>query len=82
MHILLPIKSKEKYDAVVVECHHVACVCVDNQNENPNLQTKNYFFFLRIWICFKIGKKNHLNSIGNGAEFRPLRTQKKIPAYL
>ena len=39
------------------------------------LKKKKKFFFF-----FQIGKKSHLNPIGKGAEFRPLRTPKKIPA--
>ena len=36
----------------------------------------------RMGFFFKIGKKSHLNSIGNGAEFRPLRTPKKSLAII
>ena len=28
-------KRKEKYDAVVVDCHHSLCLCGDNENESP-----------------------------------------------
>ena len=38
-----------------------------------------FVFFLRLGFFFQIGKKSHLNPIGKGAEFRPLRTPKKIP---
>ena len=46
---------------------------------------KNFFFFF-FFFFFEIGnffskwEKSHLNPIGKGAEFRPLRTPKKIPA--
>ena len=43
------------------------------------LKKKNIFFF-EIGIFFKFGGKSHLNSIGNGAKYQPLRThKKKIP---
>ena len=32
---------------------------------------------VKIWIFFQYWEKGHLNSIRNGAEFRPLRTHKK-----
>ena len=56
----------------------VQSLCVSWLNENPNLQKKKHKKIWRLGFFFKIGKKNHLNFIGNGAEFRPLRTQ-KIP---
>ena len=40
---------------------------------------KIFFFFLRLGIFFSNWEKGHLNPIGKGAEFRPLRTPKKIP---
>ena len=40
---------------------------------------KENFFFLRFGIFFSNWEKSHLNPIGKGAEFRPLRTPKKIP---
>ena len=39
-----------------------------------------FFFFFEIGIFFSNWEKSHLNPIGKGAEFRPLRTPKKIPA--
>ena len=45
--------------------------------EIPILKKKKIFF--EDWDFFtKLGKR-HLNSIGNVAEFRPLRTHKQIP---
>ena len=40
---------------------------------------KKNFCFLRLGIFFSNWEKSHLNPIGKGAEFRPLRTPKKIP---
>ena len=37
-----------------------------------------FFFFLRLGFFFSNWEKSHLNPIGKGAEFRPLRTPKKI----
>ena len=57
---------------MVVDCYHVACVCGD--------WVKILIFkkdiFLKIAIFLKIGKKVTYIPFGNGAEFRPLRTQK------
>ena len=39
---------------------------------------KFFFFFLRLGIFFSNWEKSHLNPIGKGAEFRPLRTQTRI----
>ena len=39
-------------------------------------------FSLKIVIIFSELEKGHLNSIGLGAEFRSLRTQKKNPLYI
>ena len=49
------------------------CVCVCENSK------KNFFFFFEIGIFFSNWEKSHLNPIGKGAEFRPLRTPKKIP---
>ena len=38
-----------------------------------------FFFFFEIGNFFSNWEKSHLNPIGKGAEFRPLRTPKKIP---
>ena len=43
---------------------------------------KKKIFFLRLGIFFSNWEKSHLNPIGKGAEFLPLRTPKKIPAYV
>ena len=52
---------------MAVDCHHVACVvCVVTKKK------------LRLGFLFQNWEKSHLISIGTGAEFRPLRTQKKI----
>ena len=40
---------------------------------------KKKFFFFEIGNFFSNWEKSHLNPIGKGAEFRPLRTPKKIP---
>ena len=37
-----------------------------------------FFFFLRLGIFISNWEKSHLNPIGEGAEFRLLRTQKKF----
>ena len=39
------------------------------------------FFFFEIGNFFSNWEKSHLNPIGKGAEFRPLRTPKKIPDH-
>ena len=41
---------------------------------------KKKIVFLRLGIFFSNWEKSHLNPIGKGAEHRPLRTPKKIPA--
>ena len=41
-----------------------------------------FFFFLRLGFFFSNWEKSHLNPIGKGAEFRPLRTPKKNPCSL
>ena len=51
------------------ERYHVAYVC-GHWMKTPN-------FFLKIGIFFRNWRKSHLISIGNGANFRPLITQKK-----
>ena len=38
-----------------------------------------FFFFFEIGNFFSNWEKSHLNPIGKGAEFRPLRKPKKIP---
>ena len=45
--------------------------------KSPNLHKKNK---IEDWDFFSDWEKSHLNSIGNGAEFWPLGTQKKNPA--
>ena len=55
-------KLKENSDAVVVDCHHVACVlCVVTEK-------KSLIFFLRLGF-FQHWEKSHLISIGTEAEF-------------
>ena len=49
------------------------CVC---ENSKKKKKKKNFFFF-EIGNFFSKREKSHLNPIGKGAEFRPLRTQKK-----
>ena len=41
----ITIKWKEKYDAVVVDCHHSLCLCDDRMKMSP--PKKNIFFFYR-----------------------------------
>ena len=53
---------------MVVDCHHVACVCGDRM-KIPIFKKKN--FFLKIGILFSQLGKSQLNSVGNGAEFGP-----------
>ena len=48
--------------------------CVYWLNENPNLQKKKLW---RLGFFFQNWGKSHLNSIGNGAKFQPLRKKKK-----
>ena len=36
---------------------------------------------MRLGFFFSNWEKSHLNPIGKGAEFRPLRTPKKIPGH-
>ena len=56
---------------MVVDCHHVACMCV------CVILKKS---FLEDWDFFQNWEKIHLpNFIGYGAEFRPLTKQKKNP---
>ena len=53
-------------------------VCVLTEGKSQSSKKKKFFLKIGIFL-FKIGEKSHLNSIGNGAEFWPLNTQKKIP---
>ena len=48
---------------MVVDCHHIACVCGERIK-------------ISIWDIFQNWVKSHLNSIGNGAKFRLFRTKK------
>ena len=56
----------------------VLCVCVC---ENSNFFFLFFFFFFRLGFFFSNWEKSHLNPIGKEAEFRPLRTPKKIPVF-
>ena len=61
---------------MVVECHHVACVCVLTEWQSQSKKNKKNW---RLGFFFsKLGKK-HLNSIWNGVKFRLLSTQIKNP---
>ena len=53
------------------------CACVLRVCVRACVLKKKYIFFFEDWIFFfKIGEKSHINFIGNGAEFWPLRTPK------
>ena len=55
-----------------------ACVCVCENS----VKKKIFFFFFFFEIgnfFFSNREKSHLNPIGKGAEFGPLKTPKKVP---
>ena len=68
------IKLKEKWDAMVVDGHHVPCVAWW-LNENPNLKKKKKKNW-RLGFFFKIGEKSTLTPLGMGQISNFLRTQK------
>ena len=54
----MAIKWKEKYDAVVVDCHHSLHLCGGNENESPKKKKKEFFIFFREtpaspWVPFR-----------------------------
>ena len=51
-------------------------VFVDNQMKTIFLKSA-HFSSLQLGIFSRNGEKSHLDSIGKGAEYRPLRTPKK-----
>ena len=60
---------------MVVDCHHVACVC----GENPNLskKKKNIYIFFEDWdLLFKIGKESPKFHWEWGRNSVPENTQK------
>ena len=60
----IAIKWKEKYDAVVVDCHHSLCLCGDIMKKSLPRKKKRNFFFLETptshWVPYR-------------AKFQPLR---------
>ena len=40
----IAIKWNEKYDAVVVDCHHSLCLCGDRMKKSPTVPKKIVFF--------------------------------------
>ena len=53
------------------------CVCVRACVLVNSKKKIFFFFFFEVGNFFSNWEKNHLNPIGKGAEFRPLRTPKK-----
>ena len=46
----IAITWKEKYDAVVVDCHHSLSLCGDRIKMN---RTDFFFFFTSLWVPFR-----------------------------
>ena len=57
-------------------------MCENSKKKKKKKNNFFFFFFFEIGIFFSNWEKSHLNPIGRGAEFRPLRTPKKIPVFL